>query len=150
MSIFSLLEFPEFSFLLCSPHISQYRRCIISLSVSSREGMIYKRSGGHRIPGMNCCGHSKACYRWSKRCVVTSVLVWCSVCLSSPLCARLSNFFVCLFNPPFHCSSVYCFSLHYILYLFFLLFILSFISWLSTTTLSKLNFFPSCGNKRRI
>ena len=40
----------------------------IFLCVSSREGMIYKRSGGHRIPGMNCCGHSQACYRWSKRC----------------------------------------------------------------------------------
>uniref|UniRef100_A0A8D3EBU3 Phospholipase n=1 Tax=Scophthalmus maximus TaxID=52904 RepID=A0A8D3EBU3_SCOMX len=38
--------------------------------VSSREGMIYKRSGGHRIPGMNCCGHSQACYRWSKRWLV--------------------------------------------------------------------------------
>uniref|UniRef100_A0A4W6DMG2 Phospholipase n=1 Tax=Lates calcarifer TaxID=8187 RepID=A0A4W6DMG2_LATCA len=34
------------------------------------EGMIYKRSGGHRIPGMNCCGHSQACYRWSKRWLV--------------------------------------------------------------------------------
>lgn len=26
-----------------------------------------KRSGGHRIPGLNCCGHGRACYRWSKR-----------------------------------------------------------------------------------
>uniref|UniRef100_A0A3B4FC40 Phospholipase n=1 Tax=Pundamilia nyererei TaxID=303518 RepID=A0A3B4FC40_9CICH len=34
------------------------------------EGMIYKRSGGHRIPGMNCCGQSQACYRWSKRWLV--------------------------------------------------------------------------------
>ncbi|XP_074154290.1 phospholipase D1 isoform X1 [Sminthopsis crassicaudata] len=31
------------------------------------EGMIMKRSGGHRIPGLNCCGHGRACYRWSKR-----------------------------------------------------------------------------------
>lgn len=31
------------------------------------EGMIMKRSGGHRIPGLNCCGHRRACYRWSKR-----------------------------------------------------------------------------------
>lgn len=38
-------------------------------SVSAREGLIYKRSGGHRIPGMNCCGHNQVCYRWSKRCV---------------------------------------------------------------------------------
>lgn len=50
-------------------------KCFILYFVSSREGMIYKRSGGHRIPGMNCCGHSQACYRWSKRCVVTSVFV---------------------------------------------------------------------------
>uniref|UniRef100_A0A7N8X057 Phospholipase n=1 Tax=Mastacembelus armatus TaxID=205130 RepID=A0A7N8X057_9TELE len=35
-----------------------------------REGMVLKRSGGHRIPGMNCCGHSKMCYRWSKRWLV--------------------------------------------------------------------------------
>ncbi|KAI5086799.1 phospholipase D1 [Silurus meridionalis] len=32
--------------------------------------MVYKRSGGHRIPGMNCCGHSQICYRWSKRWLV--------------------------------------------------------------------------------
>ncbi|XP_012495681.1 PREDICTED: phospholipase D1 isoform X1 [Propithecus coquereli] len=31
------------------------------------EGMIMKRSGGHRIPGLNCCGQRRACYRWSKR-----------------------------------------------------------------------------------
>lgn len=29
--------------------------------------MVLKRSGGHRIPGLNCCGRSKMCYRWSKR-----------------------------------------------------------------------------------
>lgn len=82
------LNFPFF--FKCPPYIPQCRRCFITLSVSSREGMIYKRSGGHRIPGMNCCGHSKACYRWSKRCVVTPVLVWCSLCLSSPFCVFLS------------------------------------------------------------
>lgn len=31
------------------------------------EGFIMKRSGGHRIPGLNCCGRNKVCYRWSKR-----------------------------------------------------------------------------------
>uniref|UniRef100_A0A672HGB5 Phospholipase n=1 Tax=Salarias fasciatus TaxID=181472 RepID=A0A672HGB5_SALFA len=36
----------------------------------NREGMVQKRSGGHRIPGMNCCGRSKMCYRWSKRWLV--------------------------------------------------------------------------------
>uniref|UniRef100_A0A3B3TH81 Phospholipase n=1 Tax=Paramormyrops kingsleyae TaxID=1676925 RepID=A0A3B3TH81_9TELE len=34
------------------------------------EGMVQKRSGGHRIPGLNCCGRTKACYRWSKRWLV--------------------------------------------------------------------------------
>ncbi|CAH2247656.1 phospholipase D1 isoform X2 [Pelobates cultripes] len=34
------------------------------------EGMIMKRSGGHRIPGLNCCGQGSVCYRWSKRWLV--------------------------------------------------------------------------------
>uniref|UniRef100_A0A3P8UTH7 Phospholipase n=1 Tax=Cynoglossus semilaevis TaxID=244447 RepID=A0A3P8UTH7_CYNSE len=42
----------------------------LCLCLCCREGMIYKRSGGHRIPGMNCCGQGKACYRWSKRWLV--------------------------------------------------------------------------------
>lgn len=29
--------------------------------------MILKRSGGHRIQGLNCAGHHQICYRWSKR-----------------------------------------------------------------------------------
>uniref|UniRef100_A0AAR2LWL9 Phospholipase n=1 Tax=Pygocentrus nattereri TaxID=42514 RepID=A0AAR2LWL9_PYGNA len=43
---------------------------IHDLGPKGLEGMIYKRSGGHRIPGMNCCGHSQICYRWSKRWLV--------------------------------------------------------------------------------
>eukprot|EP00061_Rhincodon_typus_P015069 g42539.t1 len=35
-----------------------------------REGYVMKRSGGHRIPGLNCCGRSQVCYRWSKRWLV--------------------------------------------------------------------------------
>ncbi|XP_069753685.1 phospholipase D1-like isoform X2 [Narcine bancroftii] len=31
------------------------------------EGFVMKRSGGHRIPGLNCCGGNQVCYRWSKR-----------------------------------------------------------------------------------
>ncbi|NXT92291.1 PLD1 Phospholipase, partial [Anhinga rufa] len=34
------------------------------------EGLIMKRSGGHRIPGLNCCGQGRMCYRWSKRWLV--------------------------------------------------------------------------------
>ncbi|XP_067107933.1 phospholipase D1 [Osmerus mordax] len=43
---------------------------IHDLGPKGLEGMIHKRSGGHRIPGLNCCGHSKMCYRWSKRWLV--------------------------------------------------------------------------------
>uniref|UniRef100_A0A8C4I4S8 Phospholipase n=1 Tax=Dicentrarchus labrax TaxID=13489 RepID=A0A8C4I4S8_DICLA len=57
-------------FVLKFPYIPYYKRYLTIVSLSAREGMIYKRSGGHRIPGMNCCGHSQACYRWSKRWLV--------------------------------------------------------------------------------
>uniref|UniRef100_A0A6Q2Y1J3 Phospholipase n=1 Tax=Esox lucius TaxID=8010 RepID=A0A6Q2Y1J3_ESOLU len=43
---------------------------IHDLGPKGLEGMVHKRSGGHRIPGLNCCGHSKMCYRWSKRWLV--------------------------------------------------------------------------------
>ncbi|KAI3355510.1 hypothetical protein L3Q82_018352 [Scortum barcoo] len=43
---------------------------IHDLGPKGLEGMVLKRSGGHRIPGMNCCGRSKMCYRWSKRWLV--------------------------------------------------------------------------------
>uniref|UniRef100_A0A670KE29 Phospholipase n=1 Tax=Podarcis muralis TaxID=64176 RepID=A0A670KE29_PODMU len=34
------------------------------------EGMILKRSGGHRLQGLNCAGRHQFCYRWSKRWLV--------------------------------------------------------------------------------
>ncbi|MFT7808222.1 phospholipase D1-like [Arapaima gigas] len=43
---------------------------IHDLGPKGLEGMVYKRSGGHRIPGINCCGHNKVCYHWSKRWLV--------------------------------------------------------------------------------
>ncbi|XP_061661657.1 phospholipase D1-like [Syngnathoides biaculeatus] len=43
---------------------------IRDLGPKGLEGMVLKRSGGHRIPGLNCCGQSKMCYRWSKRWLV--------------------------------------------------------------------------------
>ncbi|XP_066518510.1 phospholipase D1a isoform X2 [Hoplias malabaricus] len=43
---------------------------IHDLGPKGLEGMVHKRSGGHRIPGINCCGHSRVCYRWSKRWLV--------------------------------------------------------------------------------
>uniref|UniRef100_A0AAY4ATG5 Phospholipase n=1 Tax=Denticeps clupeoides TaxID=299321 RepID=A0AAY4ATG5_9TELE len=59
--------------LLRMPIYRKYHTTVKEMSflpVPYREGMIYKRSGGHRIPGMNCCGRSKVCYHWSKRWLV--------------------------------------------------------------------------------
>uniref|UniRef100_A0A8D2LLM3 phospholipase D n=1 Tax=Varanus komodoensis TaxID=61221 RepID=A0A8D2LLM3_VARKO len=44
--------------------------CFLCVLVAFREGMVMKRSGGHRIPGLNCCGQGRLCYRWSKRWLV--------------------------------------------------------------------------------
>uniref|UniRef100_A0A669F9K4 Phospholipase n=1 Tax=Oreochromis niloticus TaxID=8128 RepID=A0A669F9K4_ORENI len=60
----------NFFYTLLKPHDTVFGKYFTSYSPSSREGMISKRSGGHRIPGMNCCGQSQACYRWSKRWLV--------------------------------------------------------------------------------
>lgn len=35
-----------------------------------REGPIFKRSGGHRVQGLNCIGHHRFCFRWSRRWLV--------------------------------------------------------------------------------
>ncbi|XP_047193847.1 phospholipase D1 isoform X2 [Hippoglossus stenolepis] len=43
---------------------------IHDLGPKGLEGMVLKRSGGHRIPGLNCCGRSNICYHWSKRWLV--------------------------------------------------------------------------------
>ncbi|NWU97562.1 PLD1 Phospholipase, partial [Upupa epops] len=43
---------------------------IHDLGPKGTEGFIMKRSGGHRIPGLNCCGQGRMCYRWSKRWLV--------------------------------------------------------------------------------
>lgn len=39
-------------------------------NTSLREGPIFKRSGGHRIQGLNCIGHHQFCFRWSRRWLV--------------------------------------------------------------------------------
>uniref|UniRef100_A0A8C8VKR4 phospholipase D n=1 Tax=Pelusios castaneus TaxID=367368 RepID=A0A8C8VKR4_9SAUR len=61
-----------------------------------REGMIQKRSGGHRIQGLNCFGHHQICYRWSKRWLVVkdSFLLYLK-----PESGIIS--FVLLFDPGF-------------------------------------------------
>jgi len=42
----------------------------VCLFVYLREGYILKRSGGHRIQGLNCIGHHQFCFRWSRRWLV--------------------------------------------------------------------------------
>ncbi|KAM9597177.1 phospholipase D2 isoform 2-T3 [Trichechus inunguis] len=47
---------------------------ITDLGPKGLEGVIRKRSGGHRVPGLTCCGRDQVCYRWSKR----SLILKCS------------------------------------------------------------------------
>ncbi|KAK7925557.1 hypothetical protein WMY93_007867 [Mugilogobius chulae] len=43
---------------------------ITDLGPKGLEGPIAKRSGGHRIQGLNCIGHHQVCFRWSRRWLV--------------------------------------------------------------------------------
>uniref|UniRef100_A0A3P8RYK0 Phospholipase n=1 Tax=Amphiprion percula TaxID=161767 RepID=A0A3P8RYK0_AMPPE len=43
---------------------------VTDLGPKGLEGPIYKRSGGHRIQGLNCIGHHQFCFRWSCRWLV--------------------------------------------------------------------------------
>ncbi|XP_077448722.1 phospholipase D2 isoform X2 [Stigmatopora argus] len=43
---------------------------IPDLGPKGLEGPIFKRSGGHRIQGLNCIGHHQLCFRWSRRWLV--------------------------------------------------------------------------------
>lgn len=70
---------------------------IVSHPVISREGPIFKRSGGHRIQGLNCIGHHQFCFRWSRRWLVVkdSFLMYMN---------RDNGYinFVLLFDPEFN------------------------------------------------
>ncbi|KAE8620516.1 hypothetical protein XENTR_v10010293 [Xenopus tropicalis] len=69
---------------------------IADLGPKGLEGFIQKRSGGHRIQGLNCFGHHQICYRWSKRWLVVkdSFLLYLK-----PDTGEIS--FVLLFDPGF-------------------------------------------------
>uniref|UniRef100_A0A667ZY54 Phospholipase n=1 Tax=Myripristis murdjan TaxID=586833 RepID=A0A667ZY54_9TELE len=72
------------------------RFIVHSLSIFLREGPIFKRSGGHRIQGLNCIGHHQFCFRWSRR--------WLVVKDSFLLYMNRDNgaiSFVLLFDPEF-------------------------------------------------
>ncbi|KAF3705943.1 Phospholipase D2 [Channa argus] len=43
---------------------------VTDLGPKGLEGPITKRSGGHRILGLNCAGHHQICFRWSHRWLV--------------------------------------------------------------------------------
>lgn len=43
---------------------------VMDLGPKGLEGPIFKRSGGHRIQGLNCIGHHQFCFRWSRRWLV--------------------------------------------------------------------------------
>ncbi|XP_060768462.1 phospholipase D2 [Neoarius graeffei] len=43
---------------------------IKELGPKGLEGFVLKRSGGHRIHGLNCFGHHQFCFRWSQRWLV--------------------------------------------------------------------------------
>lgn len=69
---------------------------IADLGTKGLEGAILKRSGGHRIQGLQCIGHHQICYRWSKRWLVVkdSFLLYLK-----PESGTIS--FVLLFDPGF-------------------------------------------------
>ncbi|KAM8973605.1 phospholipase D2 isoform 1-T1 [Pelodytes ibericus] len=69
---------------------------ISDLGPKGLEGFILKRSGGHRIQGLNCFGHHQICYRWSKRWLVVkdSFLLY-----MKPDSGEIS--FVLMFDPGF-------------------------------------------------
>uniref|UniRef100_A0A668A4Q8 Phospholipase n=1 Tax=Myripristis murdjan TaxID=586833 RepID=A0A668A4Q8_9TELE len=69
---------------------------VTDLGPKGLEGPIFKRSGGHRIQGLNCIGHHQFCFRWSRR--------WLVVKDSFLLYMNRDNgaiSFVLLFDPEF-------------------------------------------------
>ncbi|OWK14727.1 PLD2 [Cervus elaphus hippelaphus] len=69
---------------------------IPDLGCKGLEGVIRKRSGGHRLPGLTCCGRDQVCYRWSKRWLVVKDSFLLYMCLETGAIS-----FVQLFDPGF-------------------------------------------------
>ncbi|XP_020768692.2 phospholipase D2 isoform X2 [Odocoileus virginianus] len=69
---------------------------IPDLGCKGLEGVIRKRSGGHRLPGLTCCGRDQVCYRWSKRWLVVKDSFLLYMCLETGTIS-----FVQLFDPGF-------------------------------------------------
>uniref|UniRef100_A0A3Q4BME5 Phospholipase n=1 Tax=Mola mola TaxID=94237 RepID=A0A3Q4BME5_MOLML len=70
---------------------------VTDLGPKGLEGPIFKRSGGHRIQGLNCIGHHQFCFRWSRRWLVVkdSFLMY-----MNRVNGRIN--FVLLFDPEFN------------------------------------------------
>ncbi|KAG9346396.1 hypothetical protein JZ751_006707 [Albula glossodonta] len=70
-----------------------------------REGFILKRSGGHRIQGLNCIGHHQFLFRWSRRWLVVkdSFLLY-----MKREAGEIS--FVLLFDPEFKVQVGRCYT----------------------------------------
>uniref|UniRef100_A0A8C0DWM8 Phospholipase n=1 Tax=Balaenoptera musculus TaxID=9771 RepID=A0A8C0DWM8_BALMU len=69
---------------------------IPDLGSKGLEGVIRKRSGGHRVPGLTFCGRDQVCYRWSKRWLVVKDSFLLYMCLRTGTIT-----FVQLFDPGF-------------------------------------------------
>uniref|UniRef100_A0A7N6ANZ8 Phospholipase n=1 Tax=Anabas testudineus TaxID=64144 RepID=A0A7N6ANZ8_ANATE len=69
---------------------------VTDLGAKGLEGPISKRSGGHRLLGLNCAGHHRFCFRWSDRWLVVkdSFLMYMD---EDNSCIN----FVLLFDPEF-------------------------------------------------
>lgn len=100
-----------------------------------REGMIMKRSGGHRIPGLNCCGQGSVCYRWSKRyqkntIVLTSyytkpfqILLWPHVLFPESQRKLQQHLAHLKYVPYGHCRLLSCLIFSVFFFKFFLKFV---------------------------
>ncbi|KAB0336559.1 hypothetical protein E2I00_010123 [Balaenoptera physalus] len=69
---------------------------IPDLGSKGLEGVIRKRSVGHRVPGLTFCGRDQVCYRWSKRWLVVKDSFLLYMCLKTGTIT-----FVQLFDPGF-------------------------------------------------
>ncbi len=76
------------------------------------EGYILKRSGGHRIQGLNCIGHHQVCFRWSRRWLVVkdSFLLYMSRWVSPQYKHTHTCTVICYFTQL---SVLFCFMLQH-------------------------------------
>lgn len=69
-TVYFFFDFNTIPLLLKCISVMLFFLMFVCLFVCLREGYILKRSGGHRIQGLNCIGHHQFCFRWSRRWLV--------------------------------------------------------------------------------